>query len=887
MGAVWDLRLVDLPVGYDNPPGNTSGVWNRIGNEIVFSSSYEENSFFGHRGLYYPVNETLSKNIFYVHLPMWQFNMLFDFSRVWFHILAGGSTPDVPNLVWQLDLRSMAWRRYKTILPSFSMQKTAISANWKDELLVVYGGLTKLDDLSNVEKSVNFYTSDVWVYYLTRRQWFKVSTSGTPPSGRIYASLVYSGNNSFILFAGATGELPMDLLKRYHNPADVVISIRNEVVPRNFELRRDLWYLQLSECGDSCSESGITGHWTEVKNVESLPQKIPGRMGHTAVLVDKRMFIFGGIKVLRYGSADCYDDIWSYELERKTWRPISAHSYGQGKLSSSSSLSYSYRLCGNPSTVVNSRIVTSFPVSGESENVVSYISGRETWENHNISPPVVPDRFFTWQDQLIVVTQYQRNKVEVDESLSNLLLFPDLTKIHMSTTKLECRKGHFTANWSTDVCHPCSIGYFSSTSGATSCTKCPTGLTTKITGADSLQKCTCDIRHCSNGACLVVNREGSREAACKCNFGFTGERCTFPTLLIGTLTSIAAVITSALIAAFVQKIIKYRKQKRANDGQLEEMNRVWSIDSSEVQLMERLDQETPGSYGDVYQARYRDIDVAVKKLKLVMRSNAQIEKEFEREIQVMKSIRHPNIVLFFGAGKFCSEENCPFLVVEIMKGGALSSFIRNRQVKLNMAQQISFCLDIARGMQFLHNLTPPRVHRDVKSSNMLLSEKMVVKVSDFGSARLVKGRGMMQNVIRNPARTTAPNRAPLLNPNVDLSRNVGAVLWRAPEVFRGASYGTPIDVYSFGIVMWEIATQSVPYQEKEYEWIQDVADDVCSGVRPMVPPRVHEGYKMLMTSCWCGVPARRPNFSEIFECLQGLQETLDTWEQVNQDESSL
>ena len=75
--------------------------------------------------------------------------------------------------------------------------------------------------------------------------------------------------------------------------------------------------------------------------------------------------------------------------------------------------------------------------------------------------------------------------------------------------------------------------------------------------------------------------------------------------------------------------------------------------------------------------------------------------------------------------------------------------------------------------------------------------------------------------------------------------------------------------------MWEIVTQDVPYQEKAYGWIQDVADDVCSGVRPSVPSRIHEGYKTLMTTCWCGIPTRRPNFNEIVERLQSLKETCE------------
>ena len=325
-------------------------------------------------------------------------------------MVAGGTLPDAPNFVWQLDLRSMTWKRYETILPSFSMQKTAISANWRDELLVVYGGLTKLDDLSNDDKSVNFYTSDIWVYYLTRRQWFKVRTSGRRPCGRIYASLIYVGNNSFILFAGATMELPRAHFKNYPNPA---VLVSNEVMIRELcqemEPRKDLWLLELSECGESCSESGITftGHWTEMKTVKSSSEsKFPGRMAHTAVLAEGKMFVFGGAKFLRYGSADCYDDIWSYDLHKNTWSLISAHSNGQGELSSS------FRLCANPATVVNSRIVTLVTTSSESQNIVSYLSGRSMWANHNMSPPVVPDRFFTWRGQLLVVTQYAKNRMQ-------------------------------------------------------------------------------------------------------------------------------------------------------------------------------------------------------------------------------------------------------------------------------------------------------------------------------------------------------------------------------------------------------------------------------------------------------------------------------------------
>lgn len=91
----------------------------------------------------------------------------------------------------------------------------------------------------------------------------------------------------------------------------------------------------------------------------------------------------------------------------------------------------------------------------------------------------------------------------------------------------------------------------------------------------------------------------------------------------------------------------------------------------------------------------------------------------------MKTIRHPNIVLFLGAGL---HEFQPFLVVEFMSRGPLSSLLRNQSIPVDKDQQIRWALDIAKGIRYLHGLTPPRIHRDLKTSNILLSERWAAKV---------------------------------------------------------------------------------------------------------------------------------------------------------------
>ena len=230
--------------------------------------------------------------------------------------------------------------------------------------------------------------------------------------------------------------------------------------------------------------------------------------------------------------------------------------------------------------------------------------------------------------------------------------------------------------------------------------------------------------------------------------------------------------------------------------ELEEMGNVWTIRSTELQLLDRIDRVTPGSYGDIYKARYRDMAVAVKKLKDIMLSG-KIKTDFEREILLMRGIRHPNIVLFIGTGRFT--DSCPFLVVEFLQEGSLNRLLHDLEVDLTENQQIKFCLDAANGMKFLHCRQPPRIHRDLKSSNLLLSEDWTVKVADFGSARLIKkgrireSKSKRQNVFL----TEYDVSRPLLQADRELSRNAGAVLWRAPEIFSGEPYGTSADVYRY------------------------------------------------------------------------------------------
>ena len=715
---------------------------------------------------------------------------------------------------WELDLNSNTWWQYSTInshLCFFYSASTGVNGT----NIVTYGtvryinrcnkpGIFKQHFGSNC--FVPLPSSNVCLYHTRQRRWIEADTVDAPPL-RLYPSLVDVGNDSVVMIGGFTCDRNTTLITLIYQGFVTAVGRSNErlanisfaQVERNCSLSNDVWLLRLL-----ISDSSVTGQWTLIDPIPGTVSP-PGRIGHLLLTVDSMVFMAGGSDVgssLRNESYSqngyqmlCSHDLWYFDLIGRRWWRVQPSNHNDVMFN----LVHPLNLCkmkagvlGKKLLIVRHSLDEAEDYDYRSDSVVTLSLDSNEWiqQTDNVSFPV---------DSLHVVDNsvYVCGSLRMPNEKYRYVPLPIENQGQRVLTAMRpgCHAGWYSENWSLKHCSLCPIGKVA-VAGSTSCSPCPSGLTTKAEGATNMTSCICDETYCGrHGTCFVVNSEGQLEAQCQCEFGYTGSRCQYPTYYIITTVAIVILLILFCLGTFLQRMIKYRRVKQAREMELEEMGRVWTIDGSELRLIERIDGETPGSYGNIYRARYRDMNVAVKKLKMVMRAGRQ-EREFEREILLMRSIRHANIVLFVGAGRFAPDE-CPFLVLEFMQRGALSAILHDESIYLNYMRQITFCLDAAKGMEFLHSLQPPRIHRDLKSSNLLVSEEWTVKVADFGAARLVKAQRARQTVARRRANAFEAEdlTTPLLQPHSDLSRNAGAVLWRAPEIFLEEAYGTSADVY--------------------------------------------------------------------------------------------
>ncbi|ETV99099.1 TKL protein kinase, variant 1 [Aphanomyces invadans] len=258
------------------------------------------------------------------------------------------------------------------------------------------------------------------------------------------------------------------------------------------------------------------------------------------------------------------------------------------------------------------------------------------------------------------------------------------------------------------------------------------------------------------------------------------------------------------------------------------------IDFHELAMGELIGQ---GAFGTVHKATWRGTLVAVKILQ-VQHLSPDVLDEFETEVHIMSVLRHPNICLLMGA---CLDPPTRCLVVEYLPNGSLWCVLRQpSSVNIDLKKQLSFAMDTALGMHYLHTFDPPILHRDLKSPNLLVDGSYRLKISDFGLARVKAHHQTMTG-------------------------NCGTTQWMAPEVLAAEKYTEKADVFSFGVVCWETVTRACPYDGLSQ--IQAALGVLNHNLRPTIPPTCPPFLKKLMTVCWGPVPEKRPTFAQIIDML--------------------
>eukprot|EP01129_Flabellula_baltica_P006020 TRINITY_DN2218_c0_g1_i1.p1 TRINITY_DN2218_c0_g1~~TRINITY_DN2218_c0_g1_i1.p1 ORF type:complete len:795 (+),score=145.22 TRINITY_DN2218_c0_g1_i1:40-2424(+) len=263
---------------------------------------------------------------------------------------------------------------------------------------------------------------------------------------------------------------------------------------------------------------------------------------------------------------------------------------------------------------------------------------------------------------------------------------------------------------------------------------------------------------------------------------------------------------------------------------------------SDINLIKKVGE---GVYGDVWMADYNGHKVACKVIKKEL-TPKDIEKTLE-ELRLMKTLKHPNITLLMGS--CLNDKNQITIITEFAGRGDLKDVLP--QVT-DLSQRLKLALDIAKGLSWLasNNI----VHRDLKLPNLLVSDDFTVKIADFGLSIQLDGS--------------------------EITRFGGNVKYSAPEILR-ARYNESItvypycektDVYSFGLMLWEILTLKPVYvRPKDYKGKKGLAIYVLEGNRPEMQINWPQSLCDLLTSCWHENPDTRPTFRNIISNWEKLE----------------
>ncbi|KAF8692256.1 hypothetical protein HU200_039861 [Digitaria exilis] len=273
--------------------------------------------------------------------------------------------------------------------------------------------------------------------------------------------------------------------------------------------------------------------------------------------------------------------------------------------------------------------------------------------------------------------------------------------------------------------------------------------------------------------------------------------------------------------------------------------------------LEELRELGSGTFGTVYYGKWRGTDVAIKRIKKScfagrLSEQEKLTSDFWREAQILSKLHHPNVVAFYGVVPDGTGGTLA-TVTEFMVNGSLRNVLLRKDRMLDRRRKLTIAMDAAFGMEYLHSRSI--VHFDLKCDNLLVNlrdpQRPICKVGDFGLSRIKRN-----TLVSGGVRGTLP--------------------WMAPELLNGSSskVSEKVDVFSFGIVLWEILTGEEPYANMHCGAI--IGGIVNNTLRPPIPENCDPDWRKLMEQCWSANPDARPSFTEVTDRLRAMPPVLQS-----------
>lgn len=275
----------------------------------------------------------------------------------------------------------------------------------------------------------------------------------------------------------------------------------------------------------------------------------------------------------------------------------------------------------------------------------------------------------------------------------------------------------------------------------------------------------------------------------------------------------------------------------------------WLVDYSDLKFITKMGR---GVSSTVWKGTLKEEEVAIKVLRLEQKM--QDLRDFKEELFIMSQLKSPYIVHFFGATlepKLC-------IVMELCINGSLCHYLAKPTSEVSWERIIKWSTEIVRGINTLHLWKPPLVHRDLKTLNLLLDRDFTIKVCDFGLSRYTQGEQC---------------------DDATLQKLRGTYAYTAPEMYYSKNYTAKADVYSIGVILWELVVRLVknkhckPYSEYndikyDYQIIFQVAHNQR---RPTIPPECPSKVKQIIEKCWSQDPEERPTAAELLVLLKNIK----------------